>query len=558
MARNILKSSLLSAILNMAFQIFCRILTFAVNIFMIRTIGRDVLGIINVRLLLLESTVIFLSREAINRAALSVSSTKQLQKCSWAQLINQQWLTLPICLCISLVCVQLWLHVMLPVEDIAYRQQYHFACYVVALSCLLEFCAEAPCFVSQVFCFVKLKVVISTLQILVRSSVFLFLVLGLNESKAIKYFAYAQLASTATIFVGYYGFYNYYIRCLKKFKQEHKRNEELTKWDANMYGSMDDFPFQSVVDFLPCVMLKKKEEILNKELVKFTMSFAKQTFVKQILTEGEKYVMSLTPGLSFSEQATYDIVNNLGSLAARFIFRPIEDSSYFYFTQTIARDVQLKDQDKKKISEAARLLENLLLAITSIGLLATMFGQNYSHSVLYLYGGPNFVADNLPEKLLRCHCIAIYFLAINGITEGYMFATNTSKQIDKYNYVMGIFSIIFIVMSFVLTRIFGPVGFIIANCVNMLCRICSSCKYIWQQYRPLDYRPLKGLIPGKVFSIGLIITYIVCYYTKNNISFKLHLGTGVISAIFVLLLWIFENQNLAKQVWLYKRKVKTK
>lgn len=76
------------------------------------------------------------------------------------------------------------------------------------------------------------------------------------------------------------------------------------------------------------------------------MSFAKQTFVKQILTEGEKYVMSLTPGLSFSEQATYDIVNNLGSLAARFIFRPIEDSSYFYFTQTIARDVQLKDQDK--------------------------------------------------------------------------------------------------------------------------------------------------------------------------------------------------------------------
>lgn len=64
---------------------------------MIRNVGRDVLGIINVRLLLLESTVIFLSREAINRAALSVSSTKQLQKCSWAQLINQQWLTYIYC-----------------------------------------------------------------------------------------------------------------------------------------------------------------------------------------------------------------------------------------------------------------------------------------------------------------------------------------------------------------------------------------------------------------------------------------------------------------------------
>lgn len=76
------------------------------------------------------------------------------------------------------------------------------------------------------------------------------------------------------------------------------------------------------------------------------MSFGKQTFIKQILTEGEKYVMSLTPDLTFSEQATYDIVNNLGSMAARFIFRPIEDSGYFYFTQTVARDVTLKQQDK--------------------------------------------------------------------------------------------------------------------------------------------------------------------------------------------------------------------
>lgn len=60
---------------------------------MVRNVGRDVLGIINVRLLLLESTVIFLSRESINRAALSTSATKQLKNCSWAQLINQQWLT---------------------------------------------------------------------------------------------------------------------------------------------------------------------------------------------------------------------------------------------------------------------------------------------------------------------------------------------------------------------------------------------------------------------------------------------------------------------------------
>lgn len=56
--------------------------------------------------------------------------------------------------------------------------------------------------------------------------------------------------------------------------------------------------------------------------------------------------MSVTNVLSFHEQATFDIVNNLGSLAARFIFRPIEDNSYFYFTQTITRNVNFKQQDK--------------------------------------------------------------------------------------------------------------------------------------------------------------------------------------------------------------------
>lgn len=56
--------------------------------------------------------------------------------------------------------------------------------------------------------------------------------------------------------------------------------------------------------------------------------------------------MSVSPVLNFSEQATYDVVNNLGSLAARFIFRPIEESSYFFFTQTIARDVDLYKQKR--------------------------------------------------------------------------------------------------------------------------------------------------------------------------------------------------------------------
>jgi oligosaccharide translocation protein RFT1 len=71
--------------------------------------------------------------------------------------------------------------------------------------------------------------------------------------------------------------------------------------------------------------------------------------MKQILTEGERYIMTLFSVLTFSEQGVYDIVNNLGSLAARFLFRPIEESAYFYFSQMVARDTAIQEQNQVQL-----------------------------------------------------------------------------------------------------------------------------------------------------------------------------------------------------------------
>lgn len=172
--------------------------------------------------------------------------------------------------------------------------------------------------------------------------------------------------------------------------------------------------------------------IYNENLQSLVWSFSKQGALKQVLTEGEKYVMSISPILTFHQQATYDIVNNLGSLAARFVFRPIEENSYFYFTQTLKRDKSLAEQDDDKVHQAHTVLENLLKVVTSIGLIGMVFGQSYAKTVLTIYGGAKFVDDDgLSVLLLRWHAIAIVLLAINGICEGYMFATMTSKELNK-------------------------------------------------------------------------------------------------------------------------------
>lgn len=251
----------------------------------------------------------------------------------------------PICIILTIPGICVWIYFLTEVEE-AYATQYKFGCFAIAISCIIEMCAEAPVFIGQVFCFVKLKIVMDTLHILVRSLIFITVVLQ-NSSIAIYAFGIAQLSSAFTIIIGNYWFFHVYIKGLKQYRLDvaNRTNDKNQAIQQPYYENMDDFPFNSIFEMIPGVM-QNTGTYFNSDLKILVWSFAKQGVLKQVLTEGEKYVMSLSPVLSFSEQATYDIVNNMGSLAARFIFRPIEDSSYFYFTQTIARDVALKEQNR--------------------------------------------------------------------------------------------------------------------------------------------------------------------------------------------------------------------
>lgn len=459
--------------------------------------------------------------------------------------------SVPICAGLSLPLYYIWMYALTPVTE-ALRDQYRFGCTIMAVSCVLELCAEAPAFVGQVFCFVKLKIVMDTLHIFVRSLVFILLVIG-NSERVIWAFGIAQLASCLTILCGNYGFFFFYLR--QHRSQAPATSPTKKNDDAVNDLDLDDFPIRKMSDFLPLVglpKLKPDEGNFNPELQRLVLSFLKQGMLKQILTEGEKYVMSVSPVLTFSQQATYDVVNNMGSLAARFIFRPIEDSSYFYFTQTLARDVPLHEQNRERVAEASGVLSNICKGVLSVGLVGFVFGQSYSGTLLLLYGGEDFVAGGLPEVLLRWHCLSIVLLAVNGITEGYMFATNTSQQIDKYNYLMALFSVTFLVLSFQLTSWFGPVGFILANCTNMALRIGYSLRYIKRQYDHTgSFNPLQGLRPDLLFVFALVFSGVVCSLSQSVVlprSLLLHVGIGATCLLVVLSSWLWENKDIARQL----------
>ncbi|CAG9786776.1 unnamed protein product [Diatraea saccharalis] len=547
MGRNLLMSSLENASFNIIFQILFRCITFIINAWVIRNVGHEVLGIMNVRLLLLESTILFLSREPFNRACLG-----QKDALSWNHIINQIWLAVPISCILSLLFVYIWLNI-LPLGHPEHAFQYTFGCWSVALSCVLELTSANMALVAQLFCFIKLKVALDTLHIFVRTILFLSIIMY-DRSLALIAFSVAQVGSIGAIVVSYYIFFYWYIKNKSLYAKGALKHKLLSdSMMHRLYDNMDDFQFTSIREFFP-KYLGSINATFNKKLNTLTISFAKQGVVKQLLTEGEKYVMSVSPVMTFSEQATYDVVNNLGSLAARFIFRPIEDSSYFYFTQMVSRELPLHKQDQHKVQESCTVLSQVCKTVSSIGLIVLVFGQSYSKTLLLLYGGEAFVASGLPVQLLRSHCLAIVLLAINGVTECYTFATMTSAQLNSYNYLMVFFSISFLLLSYVLTYIFGPVGFIISNCINMFARIVHSIHFISNKYKDTDHKPLEGLYVGNFFLLTLFVVGCVCKLSENkllNSSIISHIFVGAVCLFLTLLAWGYENKGLV--IKMYKK-----
>nr|XP_020463400.1 protein RFT1 homolog [Monopterus albus] len=415
-SQDVLKNASTLASYNVLLQVMFRVLTFLLNAFTLRFVSKELIGVVNVRLTLLYSTLVFLSREAFRRACLSGASGTNH---SWRQVINLLWLTLPLGVLWGalLVCVWLWL-------------------------------LEVP------------------------------------DPQTVPYYGPAPL-----------------------------------------------------VDWT---------------LARLTWSFFKQSFLKQILTEGERYVMTFLNVLSFGDQGVYDIVNNLGSMVARFIFLPIEESFYIFFAKVLERGRDVKSQKQDNVTIAAEVLECLLKLVLVIGLIIAVFGGAYSHLALDIYGG-SLLSSGAGPTLLRYYSCYVLLLAVNGVTECFVFAAMSQAEVDKYNLVMLALSVSFLFLSYILTWWVGRFGFILANCLNMGLRIFHSLLYIHHYFQFSQWKPLRGLLPSPLLLLALAVSASITTVSEsvfccdNGWLMRLvHIGVGAACLLGVLTAVLFTETRLVQ------------
>ncbi|XP_030780873.1 protein RFT1 homolog isoform X3 [Rhinopithecus roxellana] len=353
-------------------QVLFRLITFVLNAFILRFLSKEIVGVVNVRLTLLYSTTLFLAREAFRRACLSGVTQRD-----WSQTLNLLWLTVPLGVFWSLFLGWVWLQ-LLEVPDPHVVPHYATGVVLFGLSAVVELLGEPFWVLAQAHMFVKLKVIAESLSVILKSILTAFLVLWLPHW-GLYIFSLAQLFYTTVLVLCYV---TYFTKLLG--------SPESTK--------LQTLPVSRITDLLPNIT--RSGAFINWKEAKLTWSFFKQSFLKQILTEGERYVMTFLNVLNFGDQ------------------------------------------------------------------------------------GP---------VLLRSYCFYVLLLAINGVTECFTFAAMSKEEVDRYNFVMLALSSSFLVLSYLLTRWCGSVGFILANCFNMGIRITQSLCFIHRYYRRSPHRPLAGL-----------------------------------------------------------------
>lgn len=526
-SQDVLKSATTLVSYNVLIQVMFRVFTFLLNAFTLRFVSKELIGVVNVRLTLLYSTLVFLSREAFRRACLSgVAGTNH----SWRQVINLLWLMLPLGVfwAAVLICVWLWL---LEVPDPQTVPYYGPAVVLFALSAVLELLSEPLYVLAQAHMFLRIKVVAESLGMLAKGSLTVVLMVFAREW-GLYIFSAADLAYTVFLVLCYVV---YFVRFV-----------------GSKEAARVDFPLHHVGDLLPRRVYG--EPLFDWSLARLTWSFFKQSFLKQILTEGERYVMTFLNVLSFGDQGVYDIVSNLGSMVARFIFLPIEESFYIFFAKVLKRGRDVKSQIQEDAAMAAEVLECLLKLVLVIGLIISVFGYAYSHLALDIYGG-SLLSVGAGPTLLRWYSCYVLLLAVNGVTECFVFAAMSKEEVDKYNFVMLALSVSFLFLSYMLTWWAGGVGFILANCLNMGLRILHSLFFIHRYFQSSQWRPLRGLLPSPLLLLALAVSAVVTALSEGVFCcdhgwlFRLvHIGVGAVCLLSVLVAVLLTETRLIQFV----------
>ncbi|KAG6027778.1 hypothetical protein E4U19_001815 [Claviceps sp. Clav32 group G5] len=259
---------------------------------------------------------------------------------------------------------------------------------------------------------------------------------------------------------------------------------------------------------------------LYRPTLRLAGSMMAQSLFKHLLTQGDTFLISLfsTPEI----QGKYALANNYGGLIARLLFQPVEESSRSYFSNLLSRaafsaprgadvaaaasaakdDPETPSPEVKEARQSFRTLTRLYLILSAV---VVAIGPFASPSLIALVAGRRWALDGAGH-VLGVYCFYIPFLALNGITESFVASVASEADVHRQSLWMGAFSLTFAASAFIFMHMFplGAQGLVLANIVNMNCRIVWSFAFVQAYFRKNKAdMPLKSIIPAGTIALAL-------------------------------------------------------
>ncbi|TGJ84766.1 hypothetical protein E0Z10_g4003 [Xylaria hypoxylon] len=240
-------------------------------------------------------------------------------------------------------------------------------------------------------------------------------------------------------------------------------------------------------------LLKNESYVLGyffTPTLQLAYSLMAQSLVKHVLTQGDTFLVSILSDPR--SQGVYALANNYGSLLARLVFQPIEESSRNYFSKLLSSSAtpptgeQPRDKAaaKTQVHKARVDLQALLKFYVLLSVVVVGVGPYAAPLLVQIVAGPRWSGTGAGGVLAR-YCLYIPLLAVNGITEAFVSSVATKSEVHRQSLWMGVFSLAFALAGFLSLRILdlGAAGLVYANAINMLCRIVWSGAFISRYFR---------------------------------------------------------------------------
>ena len=259
----------------------------------------------------------------------------------------------------------------------------------------------------------------------------------------------------------------------------------------------------------------------SKTMVSLAGNLYGQSILKQLLTNGDSYLIALFTPLS--AQGAYALAANYGGLIARILFQPIEESSRSFFARLLNTHSPPESKpppnkfDKKSqpptpapISQATTFLTTLLHAYLLLSTFILSLGPTLAPLALRTIAGPRWSQTAAPS-VLSAYCYYIPLLAINGLLEAFVSATATTAQLRTQSAWWFACSAAFVGSGYVVLEVceWGAQGLVTANCAGMMARIGWSWRFVRRYIRErggsLELRKMR---PGWVTLVSGVVSWV--------------------------------------------------